>query len=138
MNKNDFFAAAFSLAFVTGGARAQPEETGLGEALRLPIASMASDGQWGDLCEGSADFVVRAVDASAYAIGYTLEHSGGAGRVRVQIAGRGVHQASIGLGTVVTANALATGVVLAAAGESLAFVPNALGRAVLQDQRAAL
>ena len=39
------------------------------------------------------------------------------------------------LGTVVTCSVIGTGVVLSVAGEAIAFVPNALGRALLHNER---
>ncbi|EER58761.1 conserved hypothetical protein [Acidovorax delafieldii 2AN] len=39
------------------------------------------------------------------------------------------------VGTVVACSVISTGVVLSVAGEALAFVPNALGRALLHNER---
>ena len=43
--------------------------------------------------------------------------------------------ASLVAGTVVTASVIGAGVVLSAAGEAIAFVPNAIGRALLHNER---
>lgn len=127
---HSFFAAAFSLAFVSGGARARSEACALGDLATLPIASVAA-GASGP----GAVFVVKAVDASAYALAYTLEGVSDGARFRLEIAGRDARRASVVAGTVVTATATNTGTVLATDGEAIAFIPNALGRAVLHGQR---
>ena len=41
----------------------------------------------------------------------------------------------MGVGTVVACSVIGTGVVLSAAGQVLAFVPNALGQALLHNER---
>jgi len=51
------------------------------------------------------------------------------------VAGRGVGASVHAVGTVVTCSVIGTGVILSVAGEALAFVPNALGRALLHNER---
>jgi hypothetical protein len=147
MNKpHPFFAAAFSLAFVAGGARAQSEASALGELSALPVASVAGASQAGGasaallaaLAASGAVFVVKGVEASAYATVYTLEGVSDGVRISVEIAGRGARQASVVAGTVVTATTISTGTVLAAGSEAIAFIPNALGRALLHNERITL
>ena len=53
----------------------------------------------------------------------------------MEVAGRGVGASVHGVGTVVTSSVIGTGVILSVAGEALAFVPNALGRALLHNER---
>ena len=48
---------------------------------------------------------------------------------------RGVAASTHGVGTVVTCSVIGTGVVLSVAGEAIAFVPNALGKALLHNER---
>ncbi len=48
---------------------------------------------------------------------------------------RGVGAFVHAVGTVVTCSVIGTGVILSVAGEALAFVPNALGRALLHNER---
>jgi hypothetical protein len=147
MNKpHPFFAAAFSLAFVAGGARAQSEASALGDLSALPVASVAGASQAGGasaallaaLAASGAVFVVKGVEASAYATVYTLEGVSDGARISVEIAGRGARQASVVAGTVVTATTISTGTVLAAGSEAIAFIPNALGRALLHNERITL
>ena len=66
---------------------------------------------------------------------YVLERASDGARVSVEVAGRGVAASAYGVGTVVTCSVIGTGVVLSVAGEVLAFVPNALGRALLHNER---
>jgi 20S proteasome alpha/beta subunit len=83
----------------------------------------------------SADFIVRAVDTSAYATRYTLERAADGSQVNVEIAGRGVRHSAVAQGTRVVALRVSTGVVLAVSGNAIALVPNALGRALLRGER---
>jgi hypothetical protein len=147
MNKpHPFFAAAFSLAFVAGGARAQSEASALGDLSALPVASVAGASRAAGasaalpaaLAASGAVFVVKGVEASAYATVYTLEGVSDGARISVEIAGRGARQASVVAGTVVTATTISTGTVLAAGSEAIAFIPNALGRALLHNERITL
>ncbi|HEY8050416.1 MAG TPA: hypothetical protein VIE63_14675 [Ramlibacter sp.] len=134
MNKtNQFFAAAFSLAFVAGPARGQSQAPVSGDATALPIASIAGDAQ-----PGGAVFTVTAVDAGAYATVYALERVGDGARVSVEISCRGAHRVPlIAAGTIVTTANVSTGCVLAAGSQSIAFIPNALGRALMRGGRIA-
>lgn len=137
MSKNQFFAAAFSLAFVAGAARAESEASCLGEAAALPVASVAagpavpcaSPASFATLT--GAEFIVRGVEASAYCTRYTLERVSDGAPLRVEIAGRGVKHVPVAAGKLVVATMVSTGVVLSVAGRAIAFAPNALGRAVM-------
>ncbi|HUR89974.1 MAG TPA: hypothetical protein VMZ74_12870 [Ramlibacter sp.] len=131
---HQFFAAAFSLAFVAGAARAQSEASVLGDVSALPLASVAT----GSLAGSDAVFVVTAVEASAYATLYTLERGSDGTRINVQVTGRGLLQTTAVAGAVVTANLTSTGTVLMTGSHALAFVPNALGRALMANERVSL
>jgi hypothetical protein len=78
-----------------------------------------------------AVLTVKAVQASATGTVYLLERASDGAQVSVEILGRAAHAA----GTVVTCSVIGTGVVLSAAGEAIAFVPNAIGRALLHNER---
>lgn len=136
MSKTQFFAAAFSLAFVAGAARAQSEASTLSEVSALPIAS-AVGASFAAPSMAGAVFVVKSVEDSAYATVYTLERVSDGARLSVEVAGRGVRRASVVADAMVTATVLSTGVVLAADSEAIAFVPNSLGRALLHNERIA-
>jgi hypothetical protein len=132
MSRTQFFAAAFSLAFVAGAARAQSDASAPLDVSGLPIASAAAPAV---LSSPGAVFVVRGVQAGAYATVYTLERVADGARVNVEVATRGLRPASVAAGATVTATLLSTGVVLTAASEAIAYVPNALGRALLHTER---
>ena len=53
----------------------------------------------------------------------------------LQLSNAGVGASVHAVGTVVTCSVIGTGVILSVAGEALAFVPNALGRALLHNER---
>ncbi len=82
-----------------------------------------------------AVLTVRAVEASANGTVYLLERASDGARVSVEVSGRAVSAAAYGVGQAVLCSVIGTGVILSAAGEVLAFVPNALGRALLHNER---
>jgi hypothetical protein len=82
-----------------------------------------------------AVLVVKSVEASARGTVYVLERASDGAQASVEIAGGSVAGASLVAGTVVTVSAIGTGIVLSAAGEAIAFLPNALGRALLHNER---
>ena len=53
----------------------------------------------------------------------------------VELAGRVASGLAVGVGTVLVCSVISTGVVLSAAGQVLAFVPNTLGQALLHTER---
>lgn len=141
--KTQFFAAAFSLAFVAGGAQAQSEASTLSDVSVLPIASVAgvagaSIALPAALSAGGAVFVIRGIEASAYTTVCVLERASDGVRMTVEISGRTAKKVSLVAGQTVTATTLSTGVVLMAGSEAIAFVPNALGRALLHNERITL
>ena len=127
MKNNPSFAAAFSLAFVAGGERAQSEAEALGDLCALPIASVSPKGA----LHSKAVFVVKRVDESAYSTAYSMERACDGTQARIEIATRGVSHATLLPGTLVKATLLNTGIVLTAGSEAIGFVPNALGRALI-------
>lgn len=135
MSRNQFFAAAFSLAFVAGGARAQSETSAFSDLAALPIASVAAPAV---LSAAGAVFVVKSVAASAYAAVYSLERVSDGARVSVEIVTRGMAPPRVLAGATVTPTVLNTGVVLVTGSQAVAFVPNALGRALLNNGRPTL
>ena len=136
MSSNQFFAAAFSLAFVAGSARAQAEAGRLSEVSTLPIASVAAESEGAaagvPANPAGADFVVRSVESTAYTTRYVLEGMFDRSRLCVDVCGRSVDSKRIVVGARVTGAMASTGLVLSAAGEGIAFVPNALGTALLK------
>jgi hypothetical protein len=87
------------------------------------------------LSTAGAVLVVKAVEVTARGMVYTLERASDGARASVEIVGAGVGAASLAAGTVVTVSVVGAGVVLSAAGEAIAFLPNTLGRALLYNER---
>ena len=87
------------------------------------------------LSVGGAVLSVKAVEASAVGTVYLLERASDGAQVSVEVVGRGGAGSAYAVGTVVTCSVIGSGVILSAAGEAIAFVPNAIGRALLHNER---
>ncbi|WP_295979192.1 hypothetical protein [uncultured Variovorax sp.] len=87
------------------------------------------------LSVGGSVLTVVAVDASVDGTVYVLERASDGARASIKVAGRAADGASKAVGTSVLVTVIGSGVVLSAAGEVLAFVPNAIGRALLHNER---
>lgn len=79
--------------------------------------------------------VVSAVQVSAAGTVYVLERASDGTRVSVNVVSGAAGAASVSVGTAVIVSQIAAGTVISAAGEVLAFIPNAIGRALLHNQR---
>lgn len=130
------------LATLSSPARAQSEAS---VALSVfPVASVVGTASAGAaavsavpvaLALSGAILVVKVVEVSARGTVYLLERASDGARVSVEVAGRAASAVGVGVGTVVTVSVIGTGVLLSAAGEVLAFLPNALGQALLHNER---
>jgi len=102
----------------------------------LPVASVvgAAPAVLGAAGAGAV-FTVKAVALSAHGTVYVLERASDGAHVSVEVAGRAAGAASHHAGTLVAVSVIGAGVVLSAAGEAIAFLPNALGRALLHNER---
>ena len=87
------------------------------------------------LSVGGAVLTVKAVEGSARGTVYVLERASDGAQASVEVAGRAVGAMALGMGASITCSVIASGVILSAAGEVVAFVPNALGRALLHNER---
>ncbi|KQX29799.1 hypothetical protein [Variovorax sp. Root434] len=87
------------------------------------------------LSVGGSTLTVIAIEASADGTVYLLERASDGARASIKVAGRAAEGVSKAVGTSVLVSVIGTGVVLSAAGEVLAFVPNAIGRALLHNER---
>jgi hypothetical protein len=112
--------SALPLASVVVGASAAA-----GAVLAVPVA----------LSTTGAVLMVHAVEVSAHSTVYILERASDGARASVEVLHRAGHAASLAVGTAVTVSVIGAGVVLSAAGEAIAFIPNALGRALLHNER---
>jgi hypothetical protein len=96
-----------------------------GAVVAIPVA----------LSTTGAVLMVRAVEVSAHSTVYILERASDGAQASVEVLHRAGHAASLAVGTAVTVSVIGAGVVLSAAGEAIAFIPNALGRALLHNER---
>jgi hypothetical protein len=125
-------------------ARAQSEVSTLSALSAVPVASVVGTASIATgalvvvplaLSTAGAVLVVEAVDASARGTVILLERASDGARVSIELAGRGLEASAFAVGSVVTVAVLGSGVLLSAAGEVLAFIPNALGQALLYNER---
>ncbi len=147
--KNQFFTltlaacTAFAATASAFDAHAQSDTSALSTVSALPLASALLVGAGAGsvvalpavLSAGGAVLVVKALVVSARGTVYVLERASDGVRVSVEIAGKGMANASIVAGTLVTVSVIGAGVVLSVAGEAIAFIPNALGRTLLHNER---
>lgn len=129
----------------TGPARAQSEASA---ALSLmPLASVVGAASVGSaavgavvalpaaLSVGGAVLTVKVVESTARGTVFVLERASDGAVASVELAGRAASGVAVGVGTVLVCSVISTGVVLSAAGQVLAFVPNTLGQALLHNER---
>lgn len=141
-----FFAGllvALTLGVAVAPVRAHGEASALSSLSALPVASVVA----GSAVAGSvaavplalsvtgAVLTVKAVEASANGVVLVLERASDGARASVELAGRGLAGLAIGVGAVVGCSVIGAGVVLSVASDAIAFIPNALGRALLHDER---
>lgn len=107
------------------GASADSVGASVGAAVALPVA----------LSVGGSTLTVVAVQASADGTVYVLERASDGARASIKVAGRAASGVANAVGTSVVVSVIGSGMVLSAAGEVLAFVPNAIGRALLHNER---
>ncbi len=87
------------------------------------------------LSTAGAVLVVKTVESTARGTVYVLERASNGATASVELVGRAAGGASIVAGTAVTVSVIGTGVVLSALGEAIAFIPNALGKSLLHNER---
>lgn len=140
-------ARCAALAFcVVAATIVTPVHAHLSEASALsvavPVASVASVGVGASATAGAAvvlpaalsvagaTLVVKSIEASAKGVVCILERASDGARVSIDVTGRTVQNVGVSVGTAVSVTVVASGVLIVAAGEAIAFVPNALGRAL--------
>lgn len=142
-------AGALALSLASAPARAQSEASLVLSA--LPVASVmgtASAVTGSAAVAGAAvstvpvafsvvgaSLVVKVVEVTALGTVYLLERASDGAQASVRVSGQAASALAVGVGTVVTVSVIGTGVLLSAAGEVLAFIPNELGRALLHNEK---
>ena len=120
-----------ALACATGPARAQVSE--LSAISMLPVAvSVAAPAL---LISGGAVLTVVAVEASAEGTVWILERASDGARASITLSAMAAGGLSVAAGTAITVSAFSAGWVLSAAGKALAYIPNAIGEALLYNER---
>lgn len=136
--------AMAALATASFHARAQNGASTLSAVSALPVASVVvgTSAVAGAvvavpvvLSTTGAVLIVKTVESTARGTVYVLERASDGARASIEVVGKGVAGASMVAGTVVVVSVIGTGVVLSAAGEAIAFIPNALGQALLHNER---
>lgn len=132
---------ALSLSLLASPVRAQSEASLV--LSTLPVASVVGAASAASavsvvpvaLSVAGAVLVVKAVEVTARGTVYLLERASDGARASVEVAARAASGVVLGVGTVVAVSVMSTGVVLSAAGEVLAFIPNEIGKALLYNER---
>jgi hypothetical protein len=147
--KNQFTACLIAAVVLAGtaasfNAQAQSEASALSAVSTLPVASVVVGASATGasvvavpvvLSTAGTVLVVKTVESTARGTLYVLERASDGARASIEVVGRGVAGVSMVAGTVVVVSVVGAGVVLSAAGEAIAFIPNALGRALLHNER---
>jgi hypothetical protein len=136
--------AIFAGAGVAFDAKAQTDASALSAVSALPVASVVTAGSAAAsavvavpvaLSTAGAVLVVKTVESTARGTVYVLERVSDGARASIEVVGKSVSAVALSVGTVVTVSVIGAGVVLSAAGEAIAFIPNTLGRALLHNER---
>ncbi len=135
-------SGAFSMcASVSFDAHAQSDALALSAVSALPVASVVVGGGVVALAAVpvvstvGAVLVVKTVQSTARGTVYVLERASDGAQASIEVLTHGVVGVSLVAGSVVTVSVIGAGTVLSAAGEAIAFIPNALGRALLHNER---
>jgi hypothetical protein len=136
--------ALLACASASFDAKAQSEASALSALSALPVASVVGGASAvaGSvvavplaLSTAGAVLIVSAVESTARGTVYVLERASDGASASIEVVGRGLGGVSVVAGTSVVVSMTGAGVVLSAAGEAIAFIPNALGRALLHNER---
>ncbi len=134
---------------ITGPASVQAAHAhGASEAsalsVALPIAVVVSSGAASSVAVAAlpvalsvtgSTLVVKSVEASARGVVCVFERASDGARVSVEIVGRSAANIGVVAGATVSVTVIASGALISAAGEAIAFFPNALGRALSHHER---
>ena len=125
-------------------AHAQSEASSLSAVSAMPVASVIATGAFAasavltiplELSAGGMVLVVKSVELSARGTVYMLERASDGAQASVEVIGRGASAASMAAGTLVAVSVIGAGTILSVAGTAIAFIPNAIGRALLYNER---
>lgn len=95
-----------------------------GALLVLPVA----------LSSAGASLVVTSVVVTARGTLYVLERTSDGATASIEVLGKAASGASMVVGSTLMVSTVGAGVLLSAAGEVVAFIPNALGRSLMHNE----
>ena len=136
---------ASALLVAAGSAQAQ-SEVSLGLSM-LPVASVVGAASVAGaaastvvaipvaLAVSGAVLTVKAIEASAHGTVIVLERASDAATASVELGAAAAGGIALSVGASVVTTVIASGVILSAAGEVLCFIPNAIGRALIYNER---
>lgn len=126
-------ATAALAASLAGPARAHGNPSDASALSMLPVAvSVAAPAM---LISAGAVLTVVAVEASAEGTVWILERASDGARASITLPAMAAGGLSMAAGTAITVSAFSAGWVLSAAGKALAYIPNAIGEALLYNER---
>jgi hypothetical protein len=126
-------ALACALTATTLPTRAHSDLSDASVLSALPVAvSVAAPAM---LLLGGAALTVVAVQVSATGTVWVLERASDGARATLEFSGRAAGASLAAVGTTVLVTALGTGWLISAAGQAIAFVPNAIGASLLHNER---
>lgn len=140
------FTIAVSILLVCASAsfdaKSQSETAALSAVSAMPVASVVAASATGVvvtvpvvLSTAGLVLVVKAVTLTAKGTLYLLERASDGAQVSVEVLAQGGAKASVAAGTLNTVSVIGSGVLLSAAGQVIAFIPNELGRALLYNEQ---
>lgn len=125
--------ASAVLALPLPPAQAHSEVSEASALSMLPVAvSVAAPAM---VLSGGVALTVVSVQASAAGTVWVLERASDGARMTLTFSGQALTGAALSVGTAVMVTAIASGWVLSAAGQAIAFIPNEIGRALLHNER---
>ena len=127
-------ACALALGAMTC-TRAQAHSSDLSLLSAIPLAVSVAPAAVSTLAASAAVLTIVAVEVSVRGTVYVIERASDGARASVEVSRDALGAASAAAGTAVQVTALGAGLVLSAAGQAIAFIPNALGRALLHDEK---
>lgn len=125
---------AASLALASPCAHAQGDlSSGFSALSALPV--VVSVAVPAVLLTAGAMLTVAAVEASADGAVWVIERASDGARTSMRLSAKAAGGLSVAVGTAVVVTAVSAGWVLSTAGQVIAFVPNAVGTALLHGER---
>ena len=82
-----------------------------------------------------ARLIVKGVQASAKGTVWLLESASDGAAASIELSAGALGASAAGVGTALLVSVVGTGVLLSAAGEVIAFIPNEIGKALLYNER---